>query len=189
MRQEPDLSTQKDPAKGFFTRFEISPKIAIPWGLALIILGLLPILALLGIIKVRANSFHAPIWLVVPLTGCFPIGGAFLLFHGLANIFDSASRFSILLTWLGNFFVSLLAISFFGGMTVFLNWQLFAPTPGDMQIEVMGIQIYGRLAAILDNALVAFAALLFDTLALVFIWQAVKRAFSSGKASQSGPQH
>lgn len=176
------------PAKGLSTRFEIAPRIAIPWGSLLIVLGSVPILALFGVIHVRADSFHAPPWLVVLFSACFPAGGAFLLLHGLAGLFDAASRIARLLSWLGNFFISLLAISFFGGMAVFLHWQLFSPAPAATRIAVLGFPITGWLAALMDNALMAFAALLFDAFLLVILWHAVKRVFSGGDAMRAdGP--
>ena len=179
------MDAQKEPAKGLSTRFEIEPRIAIPWGILVIVLGSTPILALFGVIRVRADSFHVPPWLVLLLSPCFSAGGAFLLLHGLAGLLHPASRLSRLLTWLGNFFVCLLAISFFGGMAVFLNWQLFAPGPATTRIVVMGFAISGWLAALMDRALLAFAVPLFDGFILVILWHAVRRRLLRDSAKRA----
>ncbi len=158
------MDAPTSPATGLSTRLAMPPRIAIPWGILMIALGSTPILALFGVIRVRPDSFHVPPWLVVLFSACFPAGGAFLLLHGLAGLFEGASRVSRLLTWLGNFFVLLLAISFFGGMAVFLNWQLILSAPDATWIAV----------------------LLYDAFMLFVLWHAVKGAASRSRTKQDG---
>lgn len=169
------------------------PKQAIWMGLAFVVFGSIPMLAALGVIPAKDDSFHIPRWLVAVVTACFPAAGVWMLSNGVARLMGAQSTLAATLSRVGYWCLALAIFSFIGGLAIFFTWELIAPFPGASQgAEIMGFafspeSLVGR---VMNRFGAAIGALVFDSIVLFVAWAAIKSLFApkgSPPSSRGGP--
>ena len=145
---------------------QLSAGAGIGFGLLLIGVGSIPVLAAMGIIPSDDEDFHAARWLVGTLAALFPAIGLWMLLSGIAAALGPKSFAGFLLSRAAHYFMSFAVLAFFAGLGYFFTTELFAPYPGTPP------PLIGR---IFDRFGYAVGALVVDLILLLTLWNWIKQ--------------
>ena len=155
-------------------------KIGVPFGLVFLLIGLPLDLHAFGILFPASGMQPAiPRWLFGSIIACFPAAGAFMLFGGLASFFAEPSFPARALSRLAFFCLTLILLSFFGGLGIFLTWHAISPFPDVVEtgtIGIPGLSVTIEGPSTFGRVLAGVIGLAFDLVALLVVglmWLAV----------------